>query len=518
MRSIRVLRNVVTNYLRFAIAGVIGFVITPVMVHLLGDGDYGLWVTVFSLTGYFGLVDQGIRPSLVRYVSQHRAASDDQGLSRTINSAIALYTSVGVLVAIASIVLAANFAVWFKVAPEQVESARTTVLLAGLSLALGFPLGVFGAALSGLQRYDIANGLGIAIGILRGIAFVAVLRTGGGIVGLAWASLGANLLGHLLSWYWARRLMPTVRFGPRFVTGEHLRRIGSYSGIAFIGALANSLAFQTDALVITAFLGAALVTPFALAAGLVEQARSLVYSATFVLSPTASEMHTLGESDQLGAMLIAGTKYSVLLSWPVLMALVVFGGNLIETWIGPAYASAATLLTILALPTFIALPQSTASSVLYGISRHRGAVVLSLAGALANLGLSIWWVRPFGLTGVAMGTAVPLVLIGGVATGVFVCRVMGLSLRRYTWEGMVRPGFATLAFLAPALVVQALWRPIGWLPLGLTVAGCWLPFAACAWRFSLSAEERARWVHLVPRLLDGAAPTPAPIPSSGGRP
>ena len=68
MRSIRVLRNVVTNYLRFFSGGLLGFLITPVMVHALGNGNYGLWVTVFSITGYFGLVDQGIRPSLVRWM------------------------------------------------------------------------------------------------------------------------------------------------------------------------------------------------------------------------------------------------------------------------------------------------------------------------------------------------------------------------------------------------------------------------------------------------------------------
>ena len=50
MRSLRVLRNAVTNYLRFFVAGIIGFVLTPILVHLLGDGDYGLWVTIFSLT------------------------------------------------------------------------------------------------------------------------------------------------------------------------------------------------------------------------------------------------------------------------------------------------------------------------------------------------------------------------------------------------------------------------------------------------------------------------------------
>ena len=93
-----------------------------------------------------------------------------------------------------------------------------------------------------------------------------------------------------------------------------LRRIGSYSGWAFIGALASNIAFQTDALVITGFLGSALVTPFALASGLVENARTLVYSATFVLSPTASELDTLGEKRKLHAMLVADRSTSASLA------------------------------------------------------------------------------------------------------------------------------------------------------------------------------------------------------------
>jgi O-antigen/teichoic acid export membrane protein len=513
VRSVRVLRNVTTNYVRYLFGGAIGFVLTPILVHLMGDGDYGLWVTVFSLTGYFGLVDQGIRPSLVRYVSQHRASGDTDGLARTLSSALALYTAVGVLTVVASAVVAFYFTQWFHVAPAQLESARTTVLLAGLSLALGFPLGVFGATLSGLQRYDIANWLGIVISVVRAIAFVVVLRMGGGIVGLAWTSLGANVLGHLLSVIWARRLLPNVRLSLAHVSKTHLARIGSYSGFAFVGALANNLTFQTDALVITRFLGAAMVTPFSLAATLVDQVRSLVYSATFVLSPTASEMETLGESEKLRAMLIAGAKYSVLVSWPPLIALVVFGQSLLVTWVGPEYASASKLLVILAVPTFLSLPQSTASSVLYGISRHPGAVALSLINALLNLGLSLAWVKPYGLTGVALGTAVPLVLLGGVVTALYACRVLRLSIARYAWEGLARPGLATLAFAIPAIAAQMLWHPTGWFALGAVVAASWLVFAAVAWRWELSADERGRWAHMVPRLFGLAA---APSPAAGG--
>jgi len=500
---------VVTNYLRFFAGGLLGMVVTPIMVHALGDGDYGLWIAVFSLTGYFGLIDQGIRPSLVRYVSRDHALGDHEGLRRTLNSALALFGIAGIVTLGVTVVVAQNFQHWFAIEPGHRHLVREVVMIAGASVALGFPLGVFGAALSGLQRYDLGNAVGIAVGILRALAFVAVLKLGGGLIELAWASLAMNLLGHVLTLGLVLRLLPELRFGPRWVTAPALRAIGSYGGIAFVGALASSLAFQTDALVITALIGAAAVTPFALAAGLVETVRSLVYSATFVLSPTASELETRGETGKLHAMLLAGAKYSVLLSWPVLFGLMVFGDNFLVTWVGPAYAtsepwsrvlaiggpqaSAAQVLAILAFPTLLALPQSTASALLFGVSRHKGVVVLSLANALINLALSILWARPLGLAGVALGTALPLALVSGIATAVYACRALGLPLARYAWEGMGKAGLASLAFLVPALLVNAWLHPVGWLPLLAACGGCWLAFALFAWWWVVGPEERGRW-------------------------
>lgn len=514
VRSIRVLRNVITNYARDVSGAVISFVLTPLMVHMLGEGGYGLWVTVFSLTGYFGLVDQGLRPSLVRYVSRDRAAGDQDSLSRTLSSAFALYTVAGVLVLAATAYVASQAGTWFRIEPAAVPAARATVMVAGLSLAIGFPFAVFGATLSGLQRYDVANGIGIVIGVVRALAFVAVLRTGGGIVELAWASLAANLAGHLWTVVAVRRLLPDARWSPRLVDREHMKRIGSYGGVAFVGALASRIAFQTDSLVIITFLSAASVTPFALASGLVENVRSLVNSATWVLSPTASEMETRGETQPLQAMLIAGSQYAVLLSWPVLFALMVFGENLLATWIGDKRGPASSLLLVLAVPTLLSLPQSAASSMLYGIGRHRGVVTLSILSAALNLGLSLLWVRPYGLTGVAMGTAVPLALVSGAATMVYAARVLDLPLRRYLWEGLLAPGLVASVYLAPALAIQALWRPSGWVPLGLAVGGSWLVFVAVAWRFGISAADRERWMRVVPRAL-GLVREPAAAPGGG---
>jgi O-antigen/teichoic acid export membrane protein len=229
--------------------------------------------------------------------------------------------------------------------------------------------------------------------------------------------------------------------------------------------------------------------------------RSLVYSATWVLSPTASEMETRGEQDKLHAMMIAGSRYSVLLSWPVLLGLVIFGSNLLTTWVGDRYAGAANLLTILAVPTLLSLPQSSTSAVLFGVSRHRGAMMLSLLNAVLNLVLSLLWVKPFGLVGVAMGTAVPLALVSGLAGMVYGCHALRLPFRHYFREGMLKPGLATLGFVVPALIAQWTLHPVGWAPLLGTCAACWLVFAVCAWRLVLDKTERGRWGRMLRGLF-----------------
>jgi O-antigen/teichoic acid export membrane protein len=491
----------VSNYVRFFGNGVVAFLLTPLQVSVLHKEGYGLWVTVFALTGYFGLIDQSLRPSLVRYVSKERAANDNNALSRTLSSALLLYSLAGLVVMVGTVVVAQGFPQWMHLKPHQVADARATILLAGVSLAIGFPFGVFGATLSGLQRYDVANGLYMVVLLINAVWTAIALHMGAGLVEMAWIALATTLLGHVMSLIAVRRMLPEARFARRYIDRAHLRRIASYSSYAFIAAIAASLAFKTDALVITAFLGTALVTPFAIASGLVDNARTLVTSATWVLTPTASELDTLGEKAKLHTMLVHATKVSVLICWPALFALMLFGGNLITTWMKEPYPDAARVLVILAIPTLFALPQSAAASMLFGVSRHRGVVLLALLNAALNLGLSILWVKSLKLDGVALGTAVPLFVIGGVATAIYAVRALGMPFHRYAWEGFMKPGLCSFAFLVPAFVIQSIWHPMGWGPLLSAMGGSWLIFAALTWSFGFSPNERERWGHTAPRVF-----------------
>ncbi len=94
--AIRALKNVASSWGGLAVNTAVGFFLSPFILHHLGDDAYGLWVLIFSLTGYYGIFDLGIRSSLVRYVSKFQAIGDKEELARLIHTSFVTYSCIGI--------------------------------------------------------------------------------------------------------------------------------------------------------------------------------------------------------------------------------------------------------------------------------------------------------------------------------------------------------------------------------------------------------------------------------------
>src|SRR5260370_41004556 len=71
--KIEILKNVGSSWFSLGLNILAGLFLSPYILHRLGDAAFGLWVLVFSITGYYGLFDLGIRSSIVRYVASYSA-------------------------------------------------------------------------------------------------------------------------------------------------------------------------------------------------------------------------------------------------------------------------------------------------------------------------------------------------------------------------------------------------------------------------------------------------------------
>ena len=91
-----ILKNVSSNWFALAVNVLVGFFLSPYVLHHLGDAAFGLWVLIFSVTGYYGLFDLGIRSSIVRYVATYSARGDQGQMNRLINTDISGFRNTNV--------------------------------------------------------------------------------------------------------------------------------------------------------------------------------------------------------------------------------------------------------------------------------------------------------------------------------------------------------------------------------------------------------------------------------------
>lgn len=435
----RILRNMLSNWTSYLVTAVVGFTLAPIIVHSLGDTGYGLWTLVMSLTGYFGLLDLGVRSSVGRFVTRHIALNDAQGVNRTVSTAMVILGCGGLVAFLATLVIATFFFDSFGVEPQLASSGRTALLLTGLTMSLLLPMGVFSAVLIALERFDVLSGITTVSELLRAALVVWVVRQGYGIVALALIALGLSLTQGAVMAIVAKRLYQPLRLDFSGVNRAAFTELFGFSIYRFIWIVANQLIFYSDSLVIAVFLGAGAIAPYTIAGSLINYGRNVVSLVTDTLAPSAARMDAKDDLAGLQRLLIVGTRLALLVTLPICVGFLFLGRQFITLWMGESYAHSAVFLMVLTIPQFGSMPQYVSSLVLAGMARHRAFAYFALAEGIANVLLSIFLVQRMGLIGVAWGTAITHLINTTLVVPLYTLRVLHLGVGEYLSRAIIRP-------------------------------------------------------------------------------
>src|SRR5271166_5489424 len=115
----QILKNVGSSWSALAVNVLVGIFLSPFILHHLGDTAFGIWVLIFSVTGYYGLFDLGIRSSIIRYVSKYMATGDSGKLASFVNTALFSYTGIGVVSMVLTALLSSSVEHWFRIPSEM---------------------------------------------------------------------------------------------------------------------------------------------------------------------------------------------------------------------------------------------------------------------------------------------------------------------------------------------------------------------------------------------------------------
>jgi O-antigen/teichoic acid export membrane protein len=489
------IRNIFSNWAGVAINMAVAFLLSPFLVHSLGDSGYGLWVLVLSVTGYMGLLDTGLRVSVVKYTADCNARGDADELNRILFTGLSLYVSLSVVVLLLSFGASAFFDSVFKVSVADAPAGRLLVVIAGLNVALSLPLGIFGGLLAGLQRYDLLNRASILVLLARTAAIVAAVWNGFGVITLGWIHVASQILTGLILLSLARQQFPQLDLRPRHLEGPTVRTLYSYSGYIVLNNVAMFLLFYSGEVLIGMFIGTAAVTPYAIARSLVQYLSTIIGSMTQVFHPYASDQHSRGNSSAVGDALIVGTKTSLLIALPIGAAYLIVGSTFIKLWMGTQYAqSAGMLLALLTVPQIVWLSQSTAGNILLGVGKHRLVTTVNLVTGVVGIAIGLALIPTLGSAGVAAGMALPILVSQAIVLPIGTARALRMSLQDYFTGGYLGPLLAVMPFAASLFVASRLWPTTHLVTFALQVGGCLITFVLSAYFLAFNETERQRWI------------------------
>lgn len=447
----QILKNVGSSWSALATNVMVGIFLSPFILHRLGDTAFGIWVLIFSVTGYYGLFDLGIRSSIIRYVSKYSATDESDKLARFVNTSLVTYTCIGAASMALTALLSSYVEGWFKIPPEMHAQARLLLLMVGAAVSLGFPLGIFGGMLEGLQRFYILNWTSIGSTLLRAGLIVYFLNRGHGLITIALITVALPILSSILRGIIAFRLCP-VPLGLRYVDRDSFRNMATYGGTTFLVIVAGRLRFKTDQLVLGGMMSAVAITYFSIGARIVDYAQEFVSSMAQIFVPMSSQSEAKGDLDRLRKIYIAGNRVCALLILPLTATLILLGKHVIRIWVGARYVPHSyPVLVVLIVPYTLMLMQSASGRVLFGIAKHQAMAKVTLIEGIANLILSIALVPPLGIVGDALGTAIPLACTFLLFMPFQLKKQIGVPVGNF-----VRQAYA-LPFLLNLPLVGALW-------------------------------------------------------------
>jgi O-antigen/teichoic acid export membrane protein len=482
------LKNVGWNWLGAAVNLIVGFFISPFILHRLGDEAFGIWVLIFSLTGYYGVFDFGIRSSIVKYVAECHATGDRERLNKIINTAFFTYS--GVAIVLIAVVGSGSLFLGsvFHFSPGVEHSARALFLVVGFAAALGLPLSVFAGVLEGLQECYALNATQATASVLRALLIVLSLHHGMGLLTAALITVALPLLSYGMYAWKVMRAVP-FQLGFRCLDRSTFRQMLQYSLLSFLSIVAFRLRFQTDAVLIGAMLSSSAITYFSIGSKLLNYSFLVMAGLGQIFVPMSSQFDAAGDKERLRKLFVLGNQACALTVFPIGAVLVMLGKPIIDVWVGSRYESSYLILLILLVPSILSHVQGGSRQILYGTGRHKVLAIVSLGEGIVNVGLSIAFIHYWGVVGDAFGTALPLTLTSVFFLPPYLCRMLNVSLADFLRDAYLLPLGLCVPFTATLYFMERWVNPRSYMQLASTVAAAGFVYgASLLWLFF--ARER----------------------------
>ncbi|WP_203141125.1 oligosaccharide flippase family protein [Marinobacter mangrovi] len=386
MRAKRFVASSFARTLETVIAIVTGLIMMPLMIRILGEDLYGIWIVIGSIVSSLYLFDIGMASSVTRFVSYALGQNDRKRASQIVSTAFAIYSVLAIVIFLTSVVIAFASSLIVK-NPENIELVRILIVIVGLNIAIEFPFKSYAGIAGYHLRQDLMSYSRIAFKILSTLVVAYLLFAGYQLIAIALVQFLSSFLSNFVFRYIARYLEPEVSVHFRSVDKGTLKEIFGFSAWTFLMDLARLLKERGDVWLVAAFTSPATLTVYYVGVRLVDYANQLLNKAFGFTLPLYTEAFAQQDDDALKQKVVMFLRLNTIVAGLMLSGGVLFGKDVIRVWMGSKFNAedAYLVLVILLTGRMIVFITNPFSNVLFAMAKNRYQALVSVIETIASL-------------------------------------------------------------------------------------------------------------------------------------
>lgn len=491
------------GYANILVKNLVNLIYVPLLLHFLGQGDYGVFQMTNSVVFALTLLSAGFYGSYVRFYMRERAAgcSDaDSGVRRLNGMFLLVYLAVAVLclVGCGAMVLNVHALFFGGLTAQEINLARALLMIMGVNIAVTMLSTPFDSYIVAHERFVFQQSRQLFTALAQPFLAVLLLWLGMGAVGVACAQLTISTI--LLVWNIAfamRKL--NMRFTFHGLEWSLFKAVAIFSFWIFLNQIFDLVNNNIPNFLLGAMASSTAVAVFAIAL----QIRNIFFS----MSTTMSNVFTpqinriVAESDDnivLTQLMTRVGRYQMVIFWYLFGGFIVLGRYFVHIWAGDANADAYWLCLIMVLPVMIPLTQNTGIEIQRAKNRHKTRSLIYVLTSVIDIVISVLLIPSLGYWATAIGYVASIALGTGLFMNWYYHTRIGLDMV-YFWKRQVPTILLALAVVVVCLL-GGLALPVSSIPTFLVWGIIYtILFGAGAMKVSLTAGEREKIVNRLHR-------------------
>lgn len=431
---------------------IVAFFYTPVMINLMGQGEYGLYSLVASVIAYLSVLDMGFGNAMIRFISKSQAKNEKNKEHRINGLFLFLYTIIGIITLIAGLILMQNSDALFQASLTVEELAKAKVIMGILvaTVAISFPLSIFDSYIMACEKFNFLKILNIIKTVAVPLVMLPILFWGGKSIAMVIVTSVFTIICHITSLiYCFKKLKMKIRFKIKEFDKIMFKEILSYSFFVFLNIIVDNIYNNTDQVILGSVCGTAIVAIYAVAMKISTMNTNFSTTISGLFLPKITKLLEEKDADKkVSDIFIKVSRIQLYVMTLIFSGFIIYGQAFIRLWVGEEYNDAYYIILLLIGPAIIPLTQNIGISIIQAKNKHQFRAVIYIIIAILNIGISIPLAQQYQGIGAAIGTAIATFAGQIVTMNIFYWRVIKIDIPRY-WKFFIKfgLGIATITII-----------------------------------------------------------------------